>query len=135
LRQEWEIKADLLTLASAIVPYRDEKLAQMFKVTLNENGFFLEAHVKLGPSEFATDGVFLCGLAHYPKGIDESITQARAAASRATTLLARKKYQYRRNSGLRRSASLLKLRRLCRGLPLQRAALHRRWPHRRQIRD
>jgi len=90
LRQEWEIKADLLTLASAIVPYRDEKLAQMFKVTLNENGFFLEAHVKLGPSEFATDGVFLCGLAHYPKGIDESITQARAAASRATTLLARK---------------------------------------------
>ncbi|MFH1142932.1 MAG: FAD-dependent oxidoreductase [Candidatus Eisenbacteria bacterium] len=90
LRQTWEIRADLLTLAAAIVPYGDEKLAQMFKVPLTEQGFFLEAHVKLGPSEFATDGVFLCGLAHYPKGIDESITQARAAASRATTLLARR---------------------------------------------
>jgi len=90
LHQEWEIRADLLTLAAAIVPYNDEKLAQMFKVPLTEQGFFLEAHVKLGPSEFATDGVFLCGLAHYPKGIDESITQARAAASRATTLLARR---------------------------------------------
>ncbi len=90
LRQEWEIQADVLMLAAAVVPYGDEQLAQMFKVPLTEDGFFLEAHVKLGPSEFATDGVFLCGLAHYPKGIDESITQARAAASRATTLLARR---------------------------------------------
>ncbi len=90
LRQTWEIRADLLTLAAAVVPYADEKLARMFKVPLTEQGFFLEAHVKLGPSEFATDGVFLCGLAHYPKSIDESIIQARAAASRATTLLARR---------------------------------------------
>jgi heterodisulfide reductase subunit A len=84
------IKADMLALASAIVPYKDEKLAQFFKVPLSEDGFFVEAHAKLGPSQFATDGVFLCGMAHYPKPIDESVAQAQAAASRAVTLLARK---------------------------------------------
>ncbi|WP_027360501.1 FAD-dependent oxidoreductase [Desulforegula conservatrix] len=84
------IEADLLTLASAVVPYKDEKLAQFFKVPLNEDGFFVEAHVKLAPSDFATDGVFLCGLAHYPKPIDESIAQAQAAASSALRLLAKK---------------------------------------------
>jgi heterodisulfide reductase subunit A len=85
-----EIEADLITLASAIVPFKDERLAQFFKVPMNEDGFFVERHAKLGPSEFATDGVFLCGLAHYPKPIDEAIAQARAAASRAVTLLAKK---------------------------------------------
>ena len=84
-------KADLVSLATAIVPYKDEKLAQFFKIPMNENGFFVEAHAKLGPSQFATDGVFLCGMAHYPKPIDESVAQAQAAASRAITLLARKK--------------------------------------------
>jgi heterodisulfide reductase subunit A len=84
------IKADLVALASAIVPYKDERLAQFFKVPMNEDGFFVEAHAKLGPSQFATDGVFLCGMAHYPKPIDESVAQAQAAASRAVTLLARK---------------------------------------------
>jgi heterodisulfide reductase subunit A-like polyferredoxin len=87
------IRADLLTLASAIVPYRDEKLAQQFKITLNADGFFVEAHPKLAPSEFSTDGVFLCGMAHYPKPIDESVAQAQAAASRAVTLLARETIQ------------------------------------------
>jgi len=87
------LKADLLALASAIVARRDEKLAQFFKVPMNEDGFFVEAHAKLGPSEFATDGVFLCGTAHYPKPIDESVAQAQAASSRAVTLLARKKVQ------------------------------------------
>ena len=85
------IKADLLALASAIVPYKDEKLAQFFKVAMNDDGFFVEKHAKLGPSEFATDGVFLCGMAHYPKPIDESVAQALAASSRAVTLLAREK--------------------------------------------
>jgi heterodisulfide reductase subunit A len=84
------LTADLLTLATAIVPYKDEKIAQFFKVPMNEDGFFVEAHAKLGPSQFATDGVFLCGMAHYPKPIDESVAQAQAAASRAVTLLARK---------------------------------------------
>jgi heterodisulfide reductase subunit A2 len=83
------IKADLLTLAAAVVPHRDEQLARFFKVPLNADGFFVEAHVKLNPCAFATDGVFLCGLAHYPKPIDESIAQAQAAASAATVLLSR----------------------------------------------
>ncbi len=84
------LKADLFALASAIVPYKEQKLAQFFKVPMSEDGFFVEAHAKLGPSQFATDGVFLCGMAHYPKPIDESVAQAQAAASRAVTLLARK---------------------------------------------
>jgi heterodisulfide reductase subunit A len=84
-----EIETDLLTLATAVIPNRDETLANFFKVPLNDDGFFVERHAKLGPSEFATDGVFLCGLAHYPKPIDESIAQGQAAASRAVTLLAR----------------------------------------------
>jgi heterodisulfide reductase subunit A len=86
-----ELETDLLSLATAIVPNRDEALANFFKVPLNADGFFVERHAKLGPSEFATDGVFLCGLAHYPKPIDEAIAQGQAAASRAVTLLARKK--------------------------------------------
>ena len=89
LQMPLEIRTDLLTLASAIVPNRDETLANFFKVPLNEDGFFVEKHAKLGPSEFATDGVFLCGLAHYPKPIDESVAHGQAAASRAVTLLAR----------------------------------------------
>ncbi len=84
-----EIETDLLTLATAVIPHRDDKLANFFKIPLNDDGFFVERHAKLGPSEFATDGVFLCGLAHYPKPIDESIAQGQAAASRAVTLLAR----------------------------------------------
>ncbi len=90
LNREVEITTDLLTLASAVVPNKSDALAQFFKVPLNDDGFFVEKHAKLGPSEFSTDGVFLCGLAHYPKPIDESIVQGRAAASRAVTLLARK---------------------------------------------
>jgi len=89
LNENIVIRADILSLATGIVPYRDEKLAQFFKIPMNEDGFFVEAHAKLAPSEFATDGVFLCGMAHYPKPIDESVAQALAASSRAITLLAR----------------------------------------------
>ncbi len=85
-----EIEADLLTLATALVPRRDEKLANFFKVPLNDEGFFVEKHAKLGPAEFSTDGVYICGSGHYPKPINEAITQGRAAASRALTLLAKK---------------------------------------------
>jgi len=85
------IETDLLTLATAIVPAVDEQLAQYFKVPVNDDGFYVEKHAKLGPSEFSTDGVFLCGMAHYPKPIEESIAQGRAAASRAVTLLSRDK--------------------------------------------
>ncbi len=85
-----EIEADLLVLASAIVPSADNKrLAQLFKVSLNQEGFFLEAHVKLKPVDFATDGIYVAGLCHYPKPIEESITQAQAAAGRAGILLSK----------------------------------------------
>ena len=86
-----EFEADFIVLASAIIPNTDEKLANFFKIPVNDDGFFIEKHAKLGPSEFATDGVFLCGLAHYPKSIDESIAQGQAAASRAITLLSQKR--------------------------------------------
>ncbi|MBU0988122.1 MAG: FAD-dependent oxidoreductase, partial [Proteobacteria bacterium] len=82
------VKADILCLASAIVSHRDLALAQYFKVPLDTDGWFLEAHQKLRPVDFANDGVFLCGMAHYPKPIEESIAQALAAAARAVTVLA-----------------------------------------------
>jgi len=82
------LEADVLGLASAIIVKDQEELAKMFKVPLNNDGFFLEAHMKLRPVDFATDGVFVAGLAHYPKPIDEAIAQAKAAASRAAVVLA-----------------------------------------------
>ena len=82
------IDADLLVLSAAVVPPREnEALAKMLKVPINEDGFFLEAHAKLRPVDFATEGVFVCGMAHSPKSIEESISQAKAAVSRACTLL------------------------------------------------
>ncbi len=90
LNQPIEIETDLLTLASAIVPRKDERLANFFKVPLNDEGFFVEKHAKLGPAEFATAGVYVCGSGHYPKPVNEAVTQGRAAASRALTLLAKK---------------------------------------------
>jgi heterodisulfide reductase subunit A len=88
-----EIRPELLILASAIVPEAENRLAQFYKVPQNADAFFAEAHVKLRPVDFTTDGVFVCGLAHAPKSIDESITQAQAAAARAVTVLARKAFQ------------------------------------------
>lgn len=85
------IPADLLVLSTAIEPPANEALGQFFKVPINEDGFFVEAHPKLRPVDFATEGVFVCGMAHCPKTLDESITQALAAASRATCLLSNDK--------------------------------------------
>jgi heterodisulfide reductase subunit A len=87
MRRKMEIRPNLLVLASAIVPPKDNSLALFYKLSQNDDGFFAEAHVKLQPNDFATDGVFLCGLAHGPKPIDESIAQAQAAAARAVTIL------------------------------------------------
>ena len=84
---EVELRVDLLVLAAAIVPTENEALAQMFKLGRNSDHFFNEAHAKLRPVEFATAGIFLAGMAHYPKPIEESITQAAAAASRAAVTL------------------------------------------------
>jgi heterodisulfide reductase subunit A len=87
LRRPMVIHSDMLVLASAMVPEKNNALAPLYKVTQKADGFFAEAHVKLRPNDFATDGVFVCGLAHAPKPLDESIAQAQAAASRAVTLL------------------------------------------------
>ncbi len=88
LGQRLALDADYLVLsAAAIPPAGNRELSQLFKVTLGPDDFFKEAHVKLRPVEFGTDGVFLCGMAHYPKHIPESINQAYGAASRALTLL------------------------------------------------
>ena len=83
------VDADILCLASRIDANDVSALTQAFKVACDDDGWMLEAHQKLRPVDFATDGVFLCGMAHYPKSVDESIAQAKAAASRALTTLAR----------------------------------------------
>lgn len=89
--KEIEIQADLIVLATAIDPLpENDTLAKMLKIPLNEDGMFLEAHAKLRPVDFATDGIFLAGLAHNPKDIDESLAQSKAAASRALTFLNKK---------------------------------------------
>jgi len=84
-----ELGIDLLVLAAAIEPRNNEPLAQMFKLSCNSDNFFNEAHAKLRPVEFATAGIFLAGMAHYPKPIEESIAQAAAAASRAAVTLSK----------------------------------------------
>ncbi len=94
LKRPIMLKPDIITLAAAIIPGNYEKIAQLFKVPLNEDGFFVEAHAKLRPVDFATDGVFICGLAHYPKSIDECIAQAKAAASRAATILTKQTIKF-----------------------------------------
>ncbi len=90
LGKKLEIDADLLTLAAAIIPSPStQSITKLFKVAMNPDGFFQEAHVKLRPVDFAADGVFLCGLAHYPKHITETISQAYGAAGRAINLLSK----------------------------------------------
>lgn len=89
LKRPLSVDADLLCLASRIEARDTLELTQAFKVSCDGDGWMLEAHQKLRPVDFATDGIFLCGMAHYPKPIDESIAQAKAAASRAVTTLAK----------------------------------------------
>jgi heterodisulfide reductase subunit A len=88
LGKKLAIDADLVALAAAVIPSAgSQEAAQQFKVTLNQDGFFQEAHVKLRPVDIANEGVFICGTAHYPKHIKEVITQALGAAGRAVTIL------------------------------------------------
>jgi len=91
IKKEIEIDPDIVVLSAATVPNPDNKrIAEMLKVPLNKDGYFLEAHMKLRPVDFATEGVFLCGMAHSPKYIDESISQASGAVARAATILSKK---------------------------------------------
>lgn len=83
-----EIDADIIALAAAIIPSAGSReVAKLFKVAMGPDGFYQEAHVKLRPVDFAAEGVYLCGMAHYPKPMSESISQAYGAAGRALTLL------------------------------------------------
>jgi heterodisulfide reductase subunit A len=84
------LDADSLALAAAVIPDEyNKELAKLYKLSTNEDGYFLEAHMKLRPVDFATDGVFLAGLAHYPKPLDETIAQAEAAGAHAAQVLAK----------------------------------------------
>jgi heterodisulfide reductase subunit A len=88
IKERIGIPADYLVLSVATVPQKDTKdLAQMLKIDTNAEEFYLEAHMKLRPVDFTTDGVFMAGLCHFPKFIEESIVQANAAVSRACTVL------------------------------------------------
>ena len=88
LGQKLEIDADIIALAAATIPSAGSKeISKLFKIPLGTDGFFQEAHVKLRPVEFGADGVYLCGIAHYPKHISEAISQAYGAAGRVLTLL------------------------------------------------
>jgi heterodisulfide reductase subunit A len=90
LKRTIRIRPEFVVLSSAILPQEDSgALARLLKVPLTGNGFFLEAHVKLRPIDFATDGIFVCGLAHSPKSVQESVAQASAAAQHASKILSK----------------------------------------------
>ena len=91
LQDEINFETDLIIITPPMIPSDNlEELAKMLKVPLDNHGFFLEAHAKLRPVDFATEGIFLCGCAHWPKHIQESITQANGAAGRASRFLSSK---------------------------------------------
>jgi heterodisulfide reductase subunit A len=88
LGQEITVPADLVVLSTPLVPQSgNETMARILKVPLGEDGFFLEAHIKLRPLDFATDGIFVCGTARWPATVEECVEQALGAAARASTYL------------------------------------------------
>ncbi len=92
LGREVEFEADWLVLSTGLRPHpTTEEVAKIYKLTRNPEGYLLEAHVKLRPVDFPSEGIFLCGLAHAPKNLDETISQALAAAGRAGVILSQDK--------------------------------------------
>ena len=90
LNDKISVPCNLVVLSTPLIAHDDStELAKMLKIPQQEDKFFLEAHVKLRPSDFATDGIFICGSAHWPADIRESISQANAAASRASTIISK----------------------------------------------
>jgi heterodisulfide reductase subunit A len=88
LGQNLALDTDLVALSAAVVPSASaQHVSRLFKVPLSPDGFFLEAHVKLRPVDFSAEGVFLCGTAHYPKHLGETISQSCGAAGRAIAVL------------------------------------------------
>ena len=89
-RRTLTLKPDLLVLSTGIAPAADNPvISELVRTSLTTDGFFLEAHPKLRPVDLATEGLFICGLSHSPRFIDETIAQARAAAARAATVLSK----------------------------------------------
>ena len=84
-----KLTADYLVLAAGIIPNETQDLVELFKASVNADGFFNEAHPKLRPVDSMVDGLFLAGLCHHPKPLDEAISQAQAAVSRAGVILAK----------------------------------------------
>lgn len=97
LNRELHLHPDKLVLSTGIIPQENTTLAQQLKVPLNEDKFYAEAHVKLRPIDFSADGIFLCGLAHSPRFIEESILQAKATGARAATILSKKHLETKGN--------------------------------------
>ena len=94
LQEEIQIGADYLVLGTAILPNADsEAIANLYRLPMTEHKFFLEAHMKLRPVDFAADGIYMCGLCHFPKFSSESIAQANAAVGRALTVLSKDKIE------------------------------------------
>ncbi len=94
LHDPFSIRADVVVLAAAIVPHPEVRdLARIYRIPVDEDGFLQEAHVKLRPVDFASEGLFLAGLAHYPKPIEEVVSQALAAVARATTVLSNRRIE------------------------------------------
>jgi heterodisulfide reductase subunit A len=89
LERPVSLHVDFLTLATAIIPHHNAPLAELYKIPLNAEGFFTEAHAKIKPVEASTEGIFMAGLCHYPKPMQESVAEALACASRANTILSR----------------------------------------------
>ncbi len=91
LGRELLLEPEMVVLSNPVVPAQGTKdLASLLKLSADMDGFFLEAHVKLRPVDFAAEGIFMAGAAHYPKFLDETIAQAQAAASRAAGILSQK---------------------------------------------
>jgi heterodisulfide reductase subunit A len=93
LQMPVKLSADYLVLSAAIVPNNNQNLVELFKAGMNADGFFNEAHPKLRPVDLNVDGLFLAGLCHHPKPLEESVSQAKAAVSRAGIILAKEVMQ------------------------------------------
>jgi heterodisulfide reductase subunit A len=90
LDREGKLRPDLVVLSTPVVPGENKDLAKLLKVPVSVDGFFMEAHMKLRPLDFSTDGIFLCGMAQFPKYIEETVRQSNGAAVRAVTILSQK---------------------------------------------
>ena len=120
LKAGLRLRPDWIALSAAIRPAAESRsLAQTLKLPFDADGFFLEAHIKLRPLDFANAGMFLCGLGHGPKALEESIAQAKGAAARAATVLAQKHDHGGRAGGRGERGPVRGLSDLPAGLPFQ----------------